>query len=128
MNYMGKIAEMLGVEMGERFDIKADFGLTNNNCYICENGLFDEDDTPIPAILSNILRGDVEIFKKPWRPKYDEEYWYISTEDTILRTKRNDCTWDYMAMYIGSCFRTEAEAEAHKDEIMAKFKAVMGDA
>lgn len=29
--------------------------------------------------------------------------------------------------YMGNCFRTVTEAKAHKDEIMAKFREVMGD-
>ena len=72
MNYMKQVAEMLGVEMGERFKIK---GHTNNaEYYISEQGLMREGFIePFQKPLTTLLTGEAEIVKKPWKPKESEK-------------------------------------------------------
>ena len=127
MNYMKQVAEMLGVEMGERFDLKNAHNYTIKDCYLDNDGLHNNRSILIECDFADILNGNAEIIKKPFRPKCDEVYWYIDRDGDAVRTSNDDKVFDYMAIYMGNCFRTEAEAEAHKDEIMAKFREVMDD-
>lgn len=129
MNYMNKVAEMLGVAIGERFDLKNAHNYIINDCCLDNNGLRNNRSILIESDFADILTGNAEIIKKPFRPKKGETYYYIGTEGELIETYfETDLMADYAMLYTGNCFRTEAEAEAHKDEIMAKFREVMGDA
>lgn len=85
MNYYKQIAEMLGVELNEEFKLKPSClekpwnclyrfskdGLENKYSDLswvkCEKGAID-----------NILIGQTEVIKIPWKPKKGEVYWYYS--------------------------------------------------
>lgn len=127
MNYMKQVAEMLGVEMGERFDVKDEYGDITADCFIDENGLHNNC-IDLVCTFERVLNGSAEIIKRPFRPNCNEEYWFVSCDgDVQVAIVDGETTFDLMAIYMGNCFRTEAEAAAHKDEIMAKFREVMGD-
>lgn len=126
MNYYKKIAEMLGVELEEEFKLKPSClekpwnclyrfskdGLENKYSDLswvkCEKGAID-----------NILIGQTEVIKIPWKPKKGEAYWHYSKgwEQATFRkwegTLDDLCTWK-----CGSCFRTEEEANTKGKEIM----------
>lgn len=126
MNYYKKIAEMLGVELGEEFKLKPSClekpwnslyrfstdGLENkysDGAWVkCEKGAIDQ-----------ILIGQTEVIKIPWKPKKGEAYWHYSKgwEQAVFRkwegTLDDLCTWK-----CGSCFRTEEEANTKGKEIM----------
>ena len=126
MNYYKKIAEMLGVELEEEFKLKPSClekpwnclyrfskdGLENKYSDLswvkCEKGAID-----------NILIGQTEVIKIPWKPKKGEAYWHYSKgwEQAAFRkwegTSDDLCTWK-----CGSCFRTEEEANTKGKEIM----------
>lgn len=130
MNYYKKIAEMLGVELGEEFKLKPSClekpwnclyrfskdGLENKYSDLswvkCEKGAID-----------NILIGQTEVIKIPWKPKKGEAYWHYSKgwEQATFRkwegTLDDLCTWK-----CGSCFRTEAEANTKGKEIMEQIQ------
>lgn len=59
-NYMKEVAEMLGVELGEKFEIE---NATCNPCYITEAGLYDCDDDYRSGFLICLLNGEREIKK-----------------------------------------------------------------
>lgn len=64
-NYMEKVAQMLGVEMGEKFTVKC---YETCEFYITENGLHcNRVELPTKIILSNIMTGEEEIIKIPKR-------------------------------------------------------------
>lgn len=132
-NYMAEVAKMLGLELKEEFSIDAyeneRFKLTNNGLYHCEDKYGWRD---ISDILTNILRGRLEIKKLPWKPKEHEDYYYVSWfnvggEWVICAMKEeyylsaNDV--DNLRNSIGNCFKTETEAEAQKYEV---FKRLTG--
>lgn len=78
-NRIPEIARMLGVEPGEEFKIKGYDGLTYK---FVDYGLqlSSQNDIGITAIptnvaLENLLNGNDEIVKLPWKPKMDERYW-----------------------------------------------------
>lgn len=127
MNYMNKIAKMLGVAIGERFDLKNAHNYIINDCCLDNNGLRNNRSILIESDFADILTGNAEIIKKPFRPKFGDTYYTIKYCGNIEFTKYEGVTIDLMAVYMGNCFRTEAEAEAHKDEIMAKFREVMNN-
>ena len=126
MNYYKKIAEMLGVELGEEFKLKpsclekpwnclyrySKAGLENkySDCswVKCEKGAID-----------NILIGQTEVIKIPWKPKKDEMYWFygISLEQALWATWRLN-SGDFCRWKTGNCFRTEEEAMEKGREIM----------
>lgn len=64
-NYMEKVAQMLGVEMNERFRIKE---LANHKFYINENGLQCETNAMfVPEYFNDLVAGKYEIRKIPKR-------------------------------------------------------------
>lgn len=55
---------------------------------------------------------------KPFEPKLRQRYWYIAVADKeVVGMTWVGTTVDYAFKYCGNCFRTQAEAEAHKYEI-----------
>lgn len=69
-NYMKEVAQLLGVELEERFEIE---NATCNPCYINENGLYDCDDDCRNGLLVYLLTGEREI-KKPILTEKEREY------------------------------------------------------
>ena len=67
-NYMEKVAEMLGVKLGERFRINGE------KYYITKEGLFDDDDDLCTIIFMHLLTGKYTIEKLPWKPKMGKIY------------------------------------------------------
>lgn len=59
-NYMKEVAELLGVELGEKFEIE---NSSFNPCYIKENGLYDCDGVNRSGFLVYLLTGEMEIKK-----------------------------------------------------------------
>lgn len=130
MNYYKQIAEMLGVGLEEEFKLKPSClekpwnclyrfskdGLENKYSDLswvkCEKGAID-----------NILIGQTEVIKIPWKPKKGEAYWHYSKgwEQATFRkwegTLDDLCTWK-----CGSCFRTEEEANTKGKEIMEQIQ------
>lgn len=59
-NYMKEVAEMLGVEFGEKFEIE---NIIYNPYHINENGLYNCDNDHCYKYLSDLLKGEKEIKK-----------------------------------------------------------------
>ena len=137
MNLIPKIAEMLGVEIGEEFNAKhanigkiltnskeepAIFKFGNDGLYAkCSDGSGDF----FLIGMGNFLKGDYEIVKLPFEPKDGDLYWGVGWVGLNENVFVGTCVWhdtqeNYADKYCGNCFRTEAEAEAHKYEIYEK--------
>ena len=122
MNY--KVAEMLGVELGEEFKIDGHEG----NFRLSENfGLVHEHRVSMASLFKEILTGRHKIIKIPWKPKAGNKYCFIGTGGVINSTTWINCTADIALYAMGNCYQTEADAEAHKPEMLAKIKEVMGE-
>ncbi len=134
MNYMSKIAEMLGVELGERFKAK---NLCNDN--VLEGTyFFDEYGLKYTiggrnfksCCMNEFFIGVKEIIKLPWKPKDRENYYYICLDVTDDADPVADavfditCGCDLLNYHIGNCFKSKAEAEKHRDEILAEFNKI----
>lgn len=123
-NLIPKIAKMLGVELGEEFKIKgADTDYNEYTYFFADSGLkvkFDKHPDVIPSIafaaVPDLLNGDAEVIKLPWKPKHKDKYWtfYINNHDKL------DTDWNIWTEEVaelarlkaGWVYRTRAEAEA----------------
>lgn len=115
-NLMYEICKMLGVELGEEFKIEGDnrtywFDLDglHSGEYVAE----DEDD----AMLHDLLCGEVEIVKLPWKPKEGETYWTFILYDSDIRLGIEPHKWlddisDFALFKAGWIYRSQEEAEA----------------
>lgn len=135
MNYMKKVAQMLGVELGESFKVRCSDGeVLKRELIIAENGLFLRDGTaqltassPFPALFISLFTGEAEIVKLPWKPKVDERYYYVDEVGLIFPGNYKGDIIDAATIAFGNCFRTREEAEAHAEEILAKIREVLGE-
>ena len=102
-NYMQKVAEMLGVEIGEHFRIKNGDGRTVPFIYkLTGNGLmFSEAEQQKVWLKSNsineLLTGEYTIVTLPWKPKKGEQYFGIYPRgDAILIYRWEDRLSDFI--------------------------------
>lgn len=117
MNYMEQIAQMLGVELGEEFKIKdPKNGVILNIIFKFDNsGLvrrapkLEQIWTPVSGTLRQLLIGVFEIVKKPWKPKKDEKYYYVSPLKEIVQTYFYEDHNDIMRYVLGNCFLIKEE-------------------
>ena len=115
-NLIPEICKMLGVELGEEFKIEGDnrtYWFDLDGLHFGEYVAEDEDD----AMLHDLLCGEVEIVKLPWKPKKGEKYWgfwYSSLNDAwvlCLYTWGNNPA-DFAFYKAGWAFHTKKEAKA----------------
>lgn len=125
MNYYKKIAEMLGVELGEEFSLKNNKTNELNECrykITQEEGIMysiDREKWVRSAVLMSIINGSYSVVKLPWKPKNDEKFWYYSeTINQATYHKWSFGNYDLCLWKLGNCFRTEEEAEAKGKEIV----------
>ena len=127
MNYWKQFAEMLGLDLEQKFILTDNDGekIDGYVCKFTENGFLyksqiSKDWYHQPSnILERILYGTYKAVPKPWKPKEDEKYWYFSG----MFDRGARCTWlnsatDLMLWKVGNCFRTKEEAEAKGGEII----------
>jgi hypothetical protein len=113
---MFEVAEMLGVRIGEYFDIdtkEGKFVFDNAGLYSMHAKVYS------PYILFQLLTGELGIkpqSAKAWKPKFGDAYYSIGPGGVL-----EPGTWlsDFidLAMYkLGNCYCTTEEAEAHADK------------
>ena len=123
MNHMKEVAKMLGVEMGEEFEIE---GMYENPFRLTERGLYDCYGHMMPLVLHNLITGNYEIVEKPWVPKDGEMAWITGFGDNAMRTVfRNDYTSDVAMLALGWYFYTREDAEAHAPEIQEQMRRIL---
>ncbi len=129
MNLMPEILEKLGVEVGERFDIKGDGRIGFVNIHFDETYcLWDKEQKNINEIILLIIVGEYEIIKKPWKPKNHEWVFVVNANGEVecLDFLRNLVAHTALVA-MGNCFKTRQEAEAAKPEMLKKMKEAWGD-
>ena len=123
MNYMAEVAKLLGVELGEVFNITIkdnhDIGikLTNDGIEIVNYiivGTFKENVEDI--ILSKLLKGEVIIKRKSCKPKDDEMFYVILSDGDVRHKYWDDCATCKNYYKLGNCYYTKEEAEANRDK------------
>jgi hypothetical protein len=118
-NLIPEIAKMLGVELNEEFKVDKYDELTFK---FAENMLMARADFKgakwgiTYVVLSELLGGDAEIIKLPWKPKFGDRYFGVFEFNGKLMVCRYDIwrgTIAEEAQYrCGWVYRTKEEAEA----------------
>lgn len=129
MNYYKKIAEMLGVELGEEFSIKNIYTEDINRArykITKEKGLMysigGEEWNRSSSLLA-IFSGAYSIVKLPWKPKKGEAYWHYSEVwREVISFEWEDCLYDFLLWKAGNCFKTKEEGDAKAKEIIEKLR------
>ena len=130
-NLIPQIAKMLGVEIGEEFKVDR-YEYNGLTFKFAENMLMSRSDLKgaewgiTYVILSELLAGDAEIVKIPWKPKKGEKYWgfwYSQLNDAwlvVLYTWSNNPD-DFAFYKAGWVFHTKKEAEDALPKVAAEF-------
>lgn len=135
-NLIPKIAELLGVELGEEFKIKG-YDDSNTRTYkFTAQGLRvklvehpEATEFNALAAFNSLLVGDIEIVKLPWKPKKGEKYYTfvlmvaLRGDKWVVRSSRwGGLPNEYALLDKGWVYRTEAEAQ----DALPKVAAEMG--
>lgn len=126
MTYWKQFAEMLGLELGEKFELTYDDGTINEDTYkIEEDGFYyknkqSEDWLAEPSTTVNkLINGYCKAVPKQWKPKFGEQYWsYSARINKAICDMFGDFVEDYAIWKSGNCFKTKEEAETKGKEIM----------
>lgn len=126
MNYFKQVAEMLGVELDEKFMLKdEDNDFLPRTYKITNRGLFYEfsGEWERSAKLLDIVAGYLTIVKSPLKPCHLEKYYVYSVfHKKALETNWQGVTEDFLYWKLGNCFRTKEEAETKGKDIMEQIK------
>lgn len=127
-NLIPEIAKMLGVELGEEFEIKGLKGVTYK--FIIDELIVCDDDTEHGYTTANmtlvgLIRGTHEIVKLPWKPTLDERYWTFTVRDCLGTWIVRPGIWgnhpiDIAMLDKGWVYRTKQEAEAALPDVAAE--------
>lgn len=116
-NLIPKIAELLGVELGEEFNVVSKDG-SERICVLSHDGLLDKTNDVFynKELFVDIACGKLEIIKLPWNPKKGERYYTFvprSNDEKLIVTStllENDVA-DNALLKAGWVFKTEEEAQ-----------------
>ncbi len=114
-NYMPEVAKMLGVEIGEEFDILNKEGkkIAYGPYKITNNAIVDCDREDIPNLFYGLLKGEYTLQKRPRRTKYGDNHWVVFDNRGV-----------HCSNFYGNCFPTKEAAEAAVPEMLAKFEEI----
>lgn len=131
-NLIPEIAKMLGVELGEEFEININdeiYQITKEGMWrkkMNDEGHFDMWEE-VPRCFIKLLAGGAEVIKLPWKPKLNEQYY--SFGGRFLRDPTVwivvDVIWQGLAYDVamfdkGWVYRTKEEAEAALPKVAAE--------
>lgn len=126
-NYMPEVARILGVEIGEEFDILINEMemLTHGPYKITDNAIVDYVGCKTKNLLYGLLTGEYTLQKRPWRPTEGELYWLV----TVGGLLKYDYFWrdslgSLTLLNMGNCFPTKEAAEAAVPEMLEKFEEI----
>lgn len=129
-NYYKEIAQMLGLELDEEFEITKYLGYLykiNENGLYCKNSIDGQYHLESFDDIVDVLTGEETIVKKPYKPNNSHTYWcaemnVISSKAYVGKRVFDGNLLDYANFYVGNCFKTQEEALKHRDEIIKKLK------
>lgn len=107
-----KVAEILGVEIGEKFrlsyvDSRIDSG--HGVCYLSEYGLIVSTGFVEDYTLRRLLMGAIVIEKIPWKPMLNQSYWFVNSFGEIRNDVFANISVSYYRFNVGNVFKTEQE-------------------
>lgn len=126
--YMKYIANQFGLELGDRFKLlypngderEEEYIITENGLKNTESGLYDCTD-----IYMDMLRGSYDIKKLPYKPKYDEMYYFPDISAGIPVAGEDDWSenaTDYRRYEANIVCKTEVEAREKAKKMLAVLK------
>lgn len=128
-NKMTELAKLFDLELNEEFNIEG----YSSNYRFTEKGLEYLSDfknqwyTTSGKVLENLLLGVEKIIRKPFRPKDNENYYYVvwffdSNWELTVKNTYFTCgsAYDNLNRDSGNCFRTYEDAENAKYEVFKK--------
>lgn len=126
-NLIPQIAEMLGVELGEKFEIKGCKGLVYKfvDDELIVNSTDDKGCSGLTAnmTLVSLLKGEREIVKLPWKPKKGETYYTFELLGDKWVVRSSWCGGfpnEYALFDKGWVYKTCAEAETALPAVAAE--------
>lgn len=136
MNYIPKIAEVMGLKIGEQFKVKVGGEETTAKFWFVDDGLKYAVTKGVEGYtgyasnqtLVSIVNGEYEIVKLPWVPRIGETYWCVKPSSdpdypqTALVTM-NYSVFSLFNLIFGNYFQTQEEAEAKKVPFVKSLKA-----
>lgn len=127
-NYMPEVARMLGVEIGEEFDIFNNEmeELVHGPYKIIDNAIVDYVGCKTKDLLYGLLTGEYTLQKRPWRPKEGGWFYHIYGNGGGVTAKffNFNNVYDLALLNMGNCFPTKEAAEAAVPEMLAKFEEI----
>lgn len=121
-NLIPKIVQMLGVEIGEEFKVRSIFGGSPNNkiYHFGTKELFythekNQNKIKDEYTLTELINGDCEIIKLPWKPKMFETYRsfdIVYGKLVVCLLKWTGLPYQYALLDKGWVYRTREEAQA----------------
>lgn len=123
-NHMAEVAKMLGVELGEEFEIEFPAPSTISTTAVFKENEFrivkTDAYTVTPywdySVLHDLLVDSLAIKRKPWKPSAGDQYWYVSSNGSADYYCWTDDILDFLTYKLGNCYRTREEAEANRDK------------
>lgn len=117
-NVMEKVAELLGMELGEEFiienaDRKENVVISLDGFHVIQpNNVLGPDHG---KLLSKVLQGLYDVRKKSWEPKEEETFFYpdVSSRNVGSWPWTSNNTVPLALKALGMIYRTREEAEAH---------------
>lgn len=126
-NLIPQIAKMLGVELGEEFQVKGDdemtYIFTDDGLKITYAGGIEISQISTNSAFVALVMGEDEIVKLPWKPKKGEDYYTFGGSDGSWRVSQQHWTchpFDLALFEKGWVYRTRAEAEAALHAVAAE--------
>lgn len=116
-NLIPEIAQMLGVELGEKFKIDTSgddiFQITESGVWM-RKGIDKGEWVEKPFEFVMLCNGDAEIIRLPWKPKMYEEYWTfgkLGKQWTVGTLSWKELPYEILLLGKGWVYRTRAEAK-----------------
>ena len=133
MNHMKEVAQMLGVELCEEFEIEGrdgSFMVSENGIQVYEEVFAEEYGWYAVSgnVYFDLLVRSAKIVKKPWIPKDGEKVWaiYSDPEPIIGETHFVSHSYNDLSRFALGCLcRTHEEAEAHAPEIQEQMRRIL---
>lgn len=127
-NYMPEIAQMLGVEIGEEFDILDENGdargwnshkFTKEMMVDCMGG------EAKGWLVYYLLKGEYTLQKRPWRPKDGGECWAVFPDGSVdWDSFHKNSVYSLALLNMGNCFPSKEAAKAAVPEMLEKFEEI----
>lgn len=112
---MDKVAEMLGVEFEEEFQVEGRDGV-----YVLSVNGLSKDHVYKDSMLRLLINGMYKIKRKPWKPKLGDLYYCPSliTINMYVCANWDDGHLDVVRLERGAVFKTKAEAAEAAEKML----------